>query len=80
MLSSHRAKLGGAMNALKAAHSNVQSQKQNLTGSVSMIEDADFAEETTEMTRNQILVQATTAMIAQANQLRENTLQLIGAK
>ena len=79
-VSSHRAKLGGAMNALKAAHSNVENQKQNLTGSVSMIEDADFAEESAAMTRSQILVKATTAMIIQANQLRENTLQLIGAK
>ena len=68
------------MNALKAAHSNVENQKQNLTGSVSMIEDADFAEESAAMTRSQILVKATTAMIIQANQLRENTLQLIGAK
>jgi len=78
-VSSHRARLGGAMNALKAAHSNVENQKQNTTSSVSMIEDADFAIESTEMTRSQILVQATTSMIAQANQLRENTLQLIGA-
>jgi flagellin len=51
---------------------------ENLTSAESVIRDVDFAEESAVFTRNQILVQSATAMMAQANQLPQNVLQLLG--
>jgi flagellin len=50
---------------------------ENLAAANSRIRDADFAKETTEMTRNQILQQAGTAMLSQANALTQNVMQLL---
>ncbi|PLX66503.1 MAG: flagellin, partial [Denitrovibrio sp.] len=52
--------------------------RENLTASESRIRDLDFAQEMTEFTRNQILNQAGTAMLSQANSLPQMALQLIG--
>jgi len=52
-------------------------QTENLTAARSRIQDTDFAAETAEMTRNQILQQAGTAMLAQANQLPQGVLSLL---
>ncbi|PLX68478.1 MAG: flagellin, partial [Denitrovibrio sp.] len=52
--------------------------RENLTASESRIRDLDFAQEMTEFTKNQILNQAGTAMLSQANSLPQMALQLIG--
>ena len=51
---------------------------RNLTSAESVIRDVDFAEESAVFTKNQILVQSATAMLAQANQLPQNVLKLLG--
>ncbi len=51
---------------------------ENITMTESYIRDADMAEESTEFSKNQILVQAGTSMLAQANQLGSTALQLLG--
>jgi flagellin len=51
---------------------------ENLTGAESVIRDVDFAEESAVFTKNQILVQSATSMLAQANQLPQNVLKLLG--
>jgi flagellin len=51
---------------------------ENLTAAESVIRDVDFAEESAVFTKNQILVQSATAMLAQANQLPQNVLKLLG--
>ena len=58
--------------------SNIASTSENMTASRSRIQDADFAEETARMTKAQILQQAGTAMVAQANQAPQGVLQLLG--
>jgi len=57
--------------------SNLQSTSENLSASRSRIRDADFASETANMTRGQILQQAGTAMLAQANSLPNGVLSLL---
>ncbi len=56
---------------------NLQTSSENLSASRSRIRDADYAKETAELTRGQILQQAGTAMLAQANQLPQNVLSLL---
>jgi flagellin len=56
---------------------NLQVTSENLSASRSRIQDADFAEETAMLSRAQVLQQAGTAMIAQANQLPQQVLQLL---
>jgi len=51
---------------------------ENISAARSRIQDTDFASETAELTRNQILQQAGTAMLAQANQLPQSVLSLLG--
>jgi flagellin len=72
-----RAKLGAVQNRLESAINNLTSQATNLTEARSRIEDVDFSSETTEMAKSQILSQASTAMLAQANQSQQGVLQLI---
>lgn len=72
-----RAKLGAVQNRLESAITNLTSQSTNLTEARSRIEDVDFSSETTEMAKSQILSQASTAMLAQANQSQQGVLQLI---
>ena len=64
-------------NTLETAISSLRVSQENLTTAESTIRDADFAYESAQFTRNNILVQASTAMLAQANQLPQNVLKLL---
>jgi flagellin len=72
-----RANLGAITNRLEHAITNQENQSQNMQAAESTIRDADFAAETTEFTKNQILTQSSTAMLAQANQLPQSILTLL---
>lgn len=72
-----RASLGAGQNRLESAINNLTSNVTNLSDARSRIEDADYSSETTAMAKAQILSQASTAMIAQANQSQQNVLSLL---
>ena len=72
-----RADLGAVQNRFSSTVTNVQTTSENLSASRSRIQDADFASETASLSRSQILQQAGTAMLAQANQLPQNVLSLL---
>jgi flagellin len=72
-----RANLGAQQNRLEATVNNLTSTVTNLTESKSRIEDADFAAESTKLAAAQILSQASTAMLAQANQSQQGVLNLL---
>jgi flagellin len=72
-----RANLGAITNRLEHAITNQQNQQTNMQAAESTIRDVDFATETTQFTRNQILAQSSTAMLAQANQLPQSVLSLL---
>ena len=72
-----RADLGAIQNRFTSVVANLQSSSENLAASRSRIRDTDFAKETAELTRTQILQQAGTAMLAQANQVPQNVLSLL---
>ena len=72
-----RARFGAMQNRLQSTISNLQSSSENLSASRSRIRDADFAAESANLTRAQILQQAGTAMLSQANQLPQNVLSLL---
>ena len=74
---SSRASLGAIQNRFASTVSNLQTTTQNLTASRSRIQDADFAAETANLSRAQVLQQAGTAMVAQANQLPQQVLTLL---
>ena len=74
-----RANLGGIANRLANTISNLSIQAENLQAAESRISDVDVATEMTEFTRNQVLVQAAVAMLAQANTLPQLALKLLGA-
>lgn len=76
-ISSSRADLGAIQNRFAATISNLQATSENLSASRSRIQDTDFAAETANLTRSQILQQAGTAMLAQANALPQNVLSLL---
>jgi len=76
-LNTGRANLGASINRLDAVVSNLQTTSTNLSAAKGRIMDADFAKETANLTRSQILQQAGTAMLAQANQLPNNVLSLL---
>jgi flagellin len=69
--------LGAVQNRFNAVVANLQVNAENLSASRSRIQDADFAAETAALSRAQILQQAGTAMVAQANQLPQGVLQLL---
>lgn len=77
-VNTERAELGAVQNRLTYTIANVNNAVENLQASESTIRDADFAEEITQFTRAQILVQAGTAMLAQANIAPQAVLQLLG--
>jgi flagellin len=77
-ISTTRADLGAVQNRLESAVSNLTNNITNLTDARSRIEDADFSAETTALAKQQILSQASTAMLAQANQSQQGVLKLIG--
>ena len=76
-ISGERAKLGALQSRFETAISNLQVTSENLSASRSRILDADFAQETANLSRSQILQQAGTAMVAQANQLPQGVLALL---
>ena len=76
-INNSRAALGAVQNRFSSTITNLQSTSENLSAARSRIQDADFAAETANMTRNQILQQAGTAMLSQANQLPQNVLSLL---
>ena len=76
-VNSERAKLGAIQNRFSSTIQNLQTGSENLSASRSRIQDADFAAETAALARAQVLQQAGTAMIAQANQLPQQVLQLL---
>jgi flagellin len=76
-VNSARADLGAVQNRFQSVVANLTTSSENLTASRSRIRDADYAKETAELTRTQILQQAGTAMLAQANQIPQNVLSLL---
>ncbi|WP_447593485.1 flagellin [Stenotrophomonas rhizophila] len=72
-----RADLGAIQNRFTSVVANLQTSTENLSASRSRIRDTDFAKETAELTRTQILQQAGTAMLTQANQVPQNVLSLL---
>ncbi len=74
---SSRASLGAIQNRFTSTIANLQTNSDNLSASRSRIQDADFAQETANLSRAQVLQQAGTALIAQANQLPNQVLQLL---
>ena len=77
-VSNQRAKFGALQNRFQSTISNLETSVENLSAARSRIRDADFAVETAELTRTQILQQAGTAMLAQANSIPQNVLSLLG--
>ncbi|WP_242875904.1 flagellin, partial [Stenotrophomonas maltophilia] len=76
-INSTRADLGAVQNRFTSVVANLQTSSENLSASRSRIKDTDFAKETAELTRTQILQQAGTAMLAQANQVPQGVLSLL---
>ncbi|GLS27356.1 flagellin [Marinibactrum halimedae] len=77
-IDSQRAQLGAVQNRFQNTIANLQSIIENVSAARSRIKDTDFAAETAELTRNQILQQAGTTILAQANQLPQAVLGLLG--
>jgi flagellin len=77
-LNSSRANLGAAQNDLESRVRNQAIAIENITAARSRIQDIDVAQETSELVRNQILVQAGTSVLSQANQLPSLALTLLG--
>lgn len=73
-----RGKVGSVQNRLVRTVSNLSITVENLQAAESQIRDADIAEEVAMLTRNQIMVQASTAMVGQANLIPQSVLQLLG--
>jgi flagellin len=76
-ISANRASLGAYQTRFESTINNLQTSSENLSASRSRILDADFASETANLSRSQILQQAGTAMVAQANQLPQGVLALL---
>jgi len=76
-ISEQRARLGAFQNRLEHTVKNLGVTRENLQGSESRIRDADMAEEMMDFTKEQIMLQAGTAMLAQANQVPQSILQLL---
>jgi flagellin len=77
-VSAERSKLGAVQNRLDHTINNLNTAEENLTAAESRISDVDMAKEMMNMSKQQILSQAGTAMMAQANQLPQGVLQLLG--
>jgi len=72
-----RADFGAIQNRLQSTIGNIAISTENLSAANSRIRDVDIAEETAEMTKNNILLQAGTAVLAQANQSSNTALSLL---
>jgi flagellin len=77
-INTERGTLGATQNRLEMTLSNLATMHENMAAGNSRIKDVDVAEETASMSRNQILSQAGTSVLAQANQLPQSALSLIG--
>ncbi|OOF23935.1 flagellin B [Salinivibrio sp. IB574] len=77
-IDSHRAELGAKQNRLSHTIANLDNVNENVTASNSRIRDVDFAKETTEFTKSQILQQSGTSILAQAKQAPSAALSLLG--
>lgn len=77
-VASQRADLGAVQNRMESTVSNLKVTSENLSAANSRIQDADFAAETAEMARTQILQQAGISVLAQANASGQNVLSLLG--
>ena len=77
-LSTNRATLGAIQNRLEFKIQNLDNSAENLQAAESRIRDVDMAKMMTEFTKNSILFQASTAMLAQANAIPQSVLQLVG--
>jgi flagellin len=76
-VSSERSKLGAVQNRLEHTINNLGATVENLTAAESRIRDVDMAKEMMEFTKNNILMQAAQAMLAQSNQMPQGVLQLL---
>ena len=77
-VNTERASLGATQNRLEMTISNLGNMYENMAASNSRLKDVDVAEESAAFSRNQIISQAATSMLAQANQLPQSALSLIG--
>lgn len=77
-VSAQRSELGAKQNRLEHTINNLTTTSENLSEANSRIRDVDMAQEMMEFTKNNILSQASTAMLAQANQMPQGVLQLLG--
>ena len=77
-INTERSTLGATQNRLQMTISNLGNMYENMAASNSRLKDVDVAEETAKFTRNQILSQAATSMLAQSNSLPQSALSLIG--
>jgi flagellin len=77
-VASQRADLGAIQNRLESTVSNLQVTSENLNAANSRIQDADFAAETAELSRTQVLQQAGISVLAQANAAGQQVLSLLG--
>lgn len=77
-IDSQRAQLGAVQNRFDSTVANLNSISENSTAARSRVQDADFAAETAELTKQQTLQQASTAILSQANQLPSSVLKLLG--
>ena len=77
IINSTRADLGAAQNRLTSTISNLQNINENASAALGRVQDTDFAAETAQLTKQQTLQQASTAVLAQANQLPSAVLKLL---
>ena len=76
-IAGYRSSLGAMSNRLDNNIANLQNQSENLSASMSRIMDTDYAAETAQLSKNQVMQQAATAMLAQANQMPNAVLSLL---
>ncbi|MGN0291525.1 MAG: flagellin, partial [Lachnospiraceae bacterium] len=77
IVSNTRSKIGAYQNRLDHAVASLDQENEDMTAALSRIEDADMAEEMTDYTRLNVLSQAATSVLAQANELPQQVLQLL---
>ena len=78
VVSTYRAKLGAAQNRLEHTINNLKVTSENITAAESRIRDTDMADEITQFTKNNILLQASQSMLAQSNSVPQGILSLLG--
>jgi flagellin len=72
-----RSKWGALQNRLESTISNLSNVNENMNAARSQIQDADFARESADLARTQVLQQAGMSMLSQSNQMSQNVLQLL---